>query len=615
MVIILRMIVNTQCLLTRTVIYFICATHYSILGNIYNAVFHENAVDFMTAGYVTSVRKGVKSIDYSQIEITAKPYSMVDNVHRIAKGGVSLGIKSGNGSWTTVDRQPVMRGGLYKWIQPNIIPCNEHQIRLNLSLNDKSQTSFLYPHVIQPASSDSLISSGYKLAAPEELEIVLTLYSIVISWPVSPCVSLYSVTYQQVRVVDKVLSEVVPASKNPSLTLVGKTEDCREYNIQVTGVLGTLHSMPREHRFYTAPREDMMKGVEVDITPSLDGVTVSWNSYDDLSCIDRYIITICDEENNCPVKDETTVDNSEQYLHYSSPATLSQCFHYSLHIQPVFPGARVKEKVLYFQTLYPPLQNISSLDSVITAKARPDQMMRIDWPPVECADHYTLYRRTSTRPRWEHLLTTHHSTALDTVAPCVEYSYRVTAAVGDKQTQFMEMDQPVKIKSELSSDLVITNLSIVATPGGANLSWDHNICVESYRIRSCTYQGIGKTCYEQQVMTEGLEVARMNHSLANMAPCSQFSTSIFPTVGGSELGSEEAVFTTRSLEPAWPAVFSVLPGNITGKRMSVGWARVECVAGYKLETRDSGGEVNISYHNASEVGVIIDKPQPCVTVR
>ena len=76
-----------------------------------------------------TLRMGVANVDYTKIEIFAKPLSMVTDLISVERGRVTLEIKSGNGLWKAVDRRPVMRGGLYKWTQPNSIPCNKHAIK------------------------------------------------------------------------------------------------------------------------------------------------------------------------------------------------------------------------------------------------------------------------------------------------------------------------------------------------------------------------------------------------------------------------------------------------------------------------------------------------------
>ena len=94
------------------------------------------------------------------IEISAKPLSMLTDLSGIEKCRVTLEIKSGTGPWKAVDRQPIMRGGLYKWTQPNVTPCNKHAIILWVYAMEESQFCFVFPNSIKAASRSSLISSG-----------------------------------------------------------------------------------------------------------------------------------------------------------------------------------------------------------------------------------------------------------------------------------------------------------------------------------------------------------------------------------------------------------------------------------------------------------------------
>ena len=128
-----------------------------------NKVFLENAADFVEAGYKTSMRMGVETTDYTQIQVYAKPFSMVRDVTRIVKGQVTLEMKSGDGPWTAVDREPIMRGGLYKWTQLNIILCTDHAIRLCVKGKEEGKSAFFFQNGYQRQSQSTLINSEYKL--------------------------------------------------------------------------------------------------------------------------------------------------------------------------------------------------------------------------------------------------------------------------------------------------------------------------------------------------------------------------------------------------------------------------------------------------------------------
>ena len=103
-----------------------------------------------------------------------------------------------------------------------------------------------------------------------------------------------------------------------------------------------------------------------------------------------------------------------------------------------------------------------------------------------------MYQRVSFDGDWERIGITSKNYFQHRGVSCVEYKYKVKAAVGDQETGFIEMNSPIMIKSDLPVDYVVSNLDIKETSDGANLFWDHNICVTSYRIRSCTFVGVDR---------------------------------------------------------------------------------------------------------------------------
>jgi hypothetical protein len=115
----------------------------------------------------------------------------------------------------------------------------------------------------------------------------------------------------------------------PSLTLRDGLETCTEYEVKFVAVIGKEYSEAREKRF--------AEMLEASIVTSLNGVFARWNTFKELSCVQKYIIPICKEGNGCADKGQIELDNSLQYWEYFSTVTLEQCSNYSLHIKPIFP--------------------------------------------------------------------------------------------------------------------------------------------------------------------------------------------------------------------------------------------------------------------------------------
>ena len=130
--------------------------------------------------------------------------------------------------------------------------------------------------------------------------------------------------------------------------------------------------------------------------------------------------------------------------------------------------------------------------------------------------------------------------------------------------------------------------------------------------------GVDKVCYEQQVITDGIERENINYTLSNMKPCSKYYLHIYPSSADGELDvkTKTAIFRTKSLFKDRKKVFSVVPNNLTDK-VDISWRKVECATGYKLEWRvgESEKETNVTYYNGNVLGTSLDSPEPCLTIR
>ena len=137
-------------------------------------IFKTTALDHVEAGFKKTMRMGVAKEDFTQIEISAKPLLMVEDVNTVDKKRITLEIKADSEPWKVVVQRPVVRGGVYKWTVSNIAPCKNHQIRIWVHGKNESQNSFQFPATIAAASSDALAGSGYQPERPTDLEIFQT---------------------------------------------------------------------------------------------------------------------------------------------------------------------------------------------------------------------------------------------------------------------------------------------------------------------------------------------------------------------------------------------------------------------------------------------------------
>ena len=110
----------------------------------------------------------------------------------------------------------MVRGGVYTWTEPNEAPCLPHRFRLWVQgrdsdsgqesweldtplagvdlgqLGDASQERHMRFIIIIIIIMDFIIIIRFRAPAPRDLEIVETLYSLVVSWAPAPCVQVNS---------------------------------------------------------------------------------------------------------------------------------------------------------------------------------------------------------------------------------------------------------------------------------------------------------------------------------------------------------------------------------------------------------------------------------------
>ena len=123
------------------------------------------AADHVSAGYKSSVRLGREVRDYSRLQVTVRTAGLVEDSGALARTGLSVEVKSGSGRWAVVESQPSVRGGVYTWLAP-VPPCLSHRLRLWLEDRQGGQTSFEFPHLVEPVDTREMVESGYRPDRP-----------------------------------------------------------------------------------------------------------------------------------------------------------------------------------------------------------------------------------------------------------------------------------------------------------------------------------------------------------------------------------------------------------------------------------------------------------------
>ena len=112
---------------------------YIVKGNHY---FKENAADSVKVSFKRTIRMGVNKVDYTKLEIVAKPLLMVVNNYIVDTNRVTIEIKPDNEPWRVVEETPNIRGGVFTWTVNNVSPCKNHALRIWVYRKDNTQNSF-----------------------------------------------------------------------------------------------------------------------------------------------------------------------------------------------------------------------------------------------------------------------------------------------------------------------------------------------------------------------------------------------------------------------------------------------------------------------------------------
>ena len=600
-----------QCKLVLSGLVLVLVSLLLMQGEAAVLAFKENAADFVKMNFKETFRMGKSRTDFTRLEIVAKPSLMVAGYDTIDKDRVTVEIKSDEDLWKVVEEHPTVRGGVYTWTVPHVSPCKTHSVRLWLHGKDGSQASYQIPGVLPAADSQAIARSGYQPGKPSDLRIVERGNSLVLGWSPAHCVDMYDVTYQPVSGGDT-YSRQVFASKDPEIVISDGIESCSEYEVKVAAVTGDEYSDDAVAVVSTKPEITVAERLEPDITPSTHGVTIMWDTFAKLSCIEKYLVRVCKAENDCPESKELVRDNSLQFLKFSTTIPLEICSDYTVQIKPLYAGLELMNKVVKFRTSSPVL-NSSTISLDLQVILLTGQVVRLGWSRVQCARQYLLYQKENTAGgKWESIGATSNNYFEHQGVPCTEYRYGMKVAMEHHETEMIEYETAVMTQLDKSLPYVAPSLDIEEGQHQVQLSWDHGRCIDSYRVRTCRITNDDNDCHEKEVFIDDDKDNKVLVTLDNLRACTDYSLQIFPTLlAAGELDAEGSSFRTASLSPTTPSNIMVGLNMVTNK-VDMNWSSVECATGYRVHQQLAGTQTEFI---TRELVISLDTPSPCSTYR
>ena len=573
----------------------------------------ENATELLEVSFKEGFRMGEAIVDYTVLEIVARPLLMVEEYPSVASDGITVSLKPGIAPWYVVGPVASIRGGVYSWSVGGIAPCINHMVRITIMGVDGSKAVVHYGGEVGGVSIDTIARTGYRPKPPTDLTIVQTGGKVVVGWEPSLCASLYDITYTRVGG-GRTVSRQVMAGEGTTAELQEGIETCSEYEVKVAAVTGDEYSDEVTAVFVTPPVVTAVERLDPVIIPTVSGVTAKWRGGAILPCINQYQVTLCrgERESNCIESRKLVLDNSLMFLVFSSTIPLVQCSPYLLHIKPLFKTKNLYKKEFKFRTLSPSIGSLTSLITSVEASLGPDEMVTVQWSNVPCARQYVLYQKESSS--WSRIAVTSNNTHQYRPGYCGEYQYGVTVTVESQESDIVESSNTVVTSLDYSSPYTTPNLAMVVTHDKATLSWDYQQCIDSYRVMAC--HGREEECYEEQVYPDQTTLNNITLTLTNLSPCSPYTVYIYPHTLGREVGPDRREFRTSDPPPTPPDTIIVELDSLTNK-VVITWGEVDCATQYNIHQllHHSHTVTQWAYDSLHNLSVSLADPEPCATYR
>lgn len=544
--------------------------------------FKQGAEKFVQVQYSTKNRKGAAKQIVTEAEVLWQPQEMLEDPKCYDLTKTSLFYKpQTTDSWEEVEEKQRPSGMFLKWKVDGLKPCLQYQFQIKV-VGIKagiSEAMFELPQLLGPASEDEILESGFSPEAVTDFGVKVGANSATITWSGSDCASNYEVSLADTSETAKSRTESVPSGETK--LNIGDLKPCTRYEATINAVLGEEYSNDLTASFATKPRLDAASNLKPTFITTLDSVSVSWESWQSVSCIDSYQVTICHKESK-QCQPPVTVSKTPNLPTISfSTTNLDSCTAYTFEIQPVYPDTKIDKKVFEFKTKSPQVDTLAV--NQVSARTVSTNTMQVSWLQVQCAVNYRVYQKATDDSSWRQVADTPQlEIPVDNITPCTKYHFAISAILDSGE----ETDK--SIGPEMISDLdesdafEAPNLYILNADKHADVSWGHADCISSYIIKVCP--SAYTDCFEASVnptdYIDGHEKDRtIRYKIENLEPCTLYTLEIIPVIPDKIFTARSHEFTTTNGIPQPPTNFKV---SLKDNEVDLSWSEVQCATGYKI---------------------------------
>lgn len=561
-------------------------------------VFVEDAAEKVNAGFK---RRGQR-IHVETIVVEWQPADLVVDKSDIDLSQQIVQIQSGSSEWRTPEESPTPRRGKYRATFP-VAPCLSHKIRFVVKSLQGEEGIYELPSVIGPASEEEIEKSRFTPLAPTNVRVTETGDGQVrVSWDGSECATSYEIYG---------IEEDVLTTEDVSIPIEG-AKSCIDYEFAVSALTGEETSPETTVQFTTKPRVEDAQNLDVEIVPGVKSVSVSWDGWRSISCVPDYSVRLCQGE-TC--FDPVTVPRSQfgsTKSHFSPEQELEECSEYEVHVKPMYNDLDLAAKIVSFNTLVPEIERMGQNLGPVVAQPEDGQMIRISWSPIKCASKYSVFQKSS--GDWEPLDTVNTDTISVKAQPCTQYIYGVRAMLGSELTQIVETESPVEVALDAS---VPYNPSLITSPTEDDiiLTWDHNICYQSYSVNICK---LDDDCQDFPVEipdpNQIININVYNHDVisfspTSLIPCTEYKITIMANTKEGSQQSTPVMVSTKSPPSTPPTDFLVSIGE-NSEVFEVTFAPVACASAYKIYQSVGEGDM-VLMKETTETRVDVAAPKAC----
>jgi len=553
----------------------------------------ETARDAFSVKFETDRRGRLKSLDTIEVSFY---YS--DRVDKSCADDLVLNMEMPDGSWEEVsarkqDKRDKKRGRkrYFLWKVEGILPCRNNRFRLVSGEN-------YIESELPPAELEDLEEFEFAPGSPKNIVYA----SDELRWDAIECATGYKV---EVVELDNQDEEVLNDNVGDSSVFLSGLEYCHEYEYVIYPMIGDFESTDDEEfgEFTKEPSIDVLSALDISVEASENDALISWEVTDQVLCVDKYEVEVCEFNNADECKTEIVYDPIEANTFSVKVDELKQGTAYQISLAAIYRGDNWYKDV---KTQFNTKLDVEGFKVEVIADF---ENVTITWSDISIAQRYILYRQITGRDDWEVL-----ADVVDDVMyqsheePCIDITYAVAVVTSEMEYDKKESNS-VNLQLDESRPFLPSEQSVVVLADAATLSWTHLACIDAYEVSICDEQMLA--CSTNHTLASDIveEVeGQLFYDIEDLTPCTTYSVEVVPIIEGERWSGAPLlleVTTDQLLEP--PSLDSVEVGQWTpDTSVRIAWDNTSCAQQYEVYFVDTKDQNSYFYKITGEDSVEFD---------